>query len=116
MEELNVKVGDKVIVSGGWIKDTLATVTKITPTGRIRIDVFNDIQFDKYGRQLGCHEKWGSRKYIAICTPEYEKQIKEAAIIKTVIAYMHQVNEINIDQARAIWNILHPSQNIKEKE
>lgn len=114
MEELKVKVGDKVIVSSGWIEDRLATVTKITPTGRIRIDVFNDIQFDRYGREMGCDDRWGNRKRIAICTPENEQRIRETATIKTVIAYMHQVTEINIDQAHAIWKILHPSQDIEE--
>ena len=37
MTELNVKVGDKVIYHDG-ISSTVTTVTKITPTGRIRID------------------------------------------------------------------------------
>ena len=51
MEELKVKVGDKVLYNHWHFGTTeaITTVTKITPTGRIRID-FCDTQFDKYGR------------------------------------------------------------------
>lgn len=112
MKELNVKVGDKVIVRSNLSSDRIATVVKATPTGRIRIDTNQGVQFDKYGIEMGS-DVWG-RKYIKLCTPEDEKRIKEVATIKTVIKYMHEVEIINIDQARAIWDILHPSQDIEE--
>lgn len=54
MEELKVKVGDKLIYhSYGFNKiEKIATVIKVTPTGRIRIDC-NDSQYDKYGKIMG---------------------------------------------------------------
>lgn len=40
MEELNVKVGDKVLVSGRYKEDDyIAEVEKVTPTGRIRFTI-----------------------------------------------------------------------------
>lgn len=99
MKELKVKVGDKVIVSSGWIEDRLATVTKITPTGRIRIDVFNDIQFDKYGREMGCDDRLGNRKRIAICTPEnkrfehdYIRRWRVVAMLNNIKTHLNDPN------------------------
>lgn len=50
-KELNVNVGDDVLYRPSSYSriEKIATVTKVTPTGRIRIDKFTN-QFDKYGR------------------------------------------------------------------
>lgn len=55
MKELNVNVGDKVLYRGGNplnYTDEIREVTKVTPTGRIRISG-TESQFDKYGSQMG---------------------------------------------------------------
>lgn len=41
MNELNVKVGDKVYYNCGFglnIEEKITTVTKVTPTGRIKVE------------------------------------------------------------------------------
>lgn len=57
MTEINVEVGDKVIYHDG-ISSTVTTVTKITPTGRIRIEAAKNKQFDKYGVEMGVRLAW----------------------------------------------------------
>ena len=51
------EVGQKVIYDGNKI----STVTKVTPTGRVRIDYCPDYQFDKNGIMMGTdawHHHW----------------------------------------------------------
>ena len=57
MTELNVKIGDRVIYYSG-INSTVTAVTKITPTGRIRIEAAENKQFDKYGVEMGVRLAW----------------------------------------------------------
>lgn len=60
-KELNVKVGDTILVTNAPIFSEsniddileLTTVKKITPTGRIRVTGrYGDVQFDKYGVEM----------------------------------------------------------------
>ena len=52
IEPGTVNVGDKLIVKGRG-REFMRTVTKITPTGRIRIKDLDDFQFDPYGNEMG---------------------------------------------------------------
>ena len=74
IDPLNVKVGDKVVYHpiglvigsiGGGI-DRIVTVTKITPTGIIRVDYAPFIQFDKYGKAKGDY---------CVCLKELKKEV-----------------------------------------
>lgn len=104
---LNVAVGDEVLyVPASYNKtEKIAIVTKITPTGRIRIDK-SQIQFDKYGRQMG-NTGWIGRAYISILTPEKKQEIlRKNEIEKCKIIFENQKSNITFEQAREILNIL----------
>jgi len=104
MEKLDVKVGDTVIFRDEY-GSSITKVAKITPTGIIRVEANKYLQFNPNGRERG-GDTWNQHT-ISIPTDEEIKAIKDRAIIKTVVNYMHKVNDITIDQAKAIWNILH---------
>lgn len=104
MGELKVKVGDKVLYNHWYFGTTeaIATVTKVTPTGRIRID-FCDTQFDKYGRQIGRRNSY-SNSSISIPTEKDYKRIRENETISkaeslmknTKVTYEQEVEIIKI--------------------
>lgn len=105
MEELKVKVGDKVLYHHWYITTTeaIATVTKVTPTGRIRIN-FCDTQFDKYGRQIGGRDSYGSSR-ISIPTENDYKRIKENMAISKAKSLMKNA-KFTYEQAVKIIEIL----------
>lgn len=105
MEALKVKVGDKVLYHHWHITTTeaIATVTRVTPTGRIRID-FCDTQFDKYGRQIGGKDSYGSSR-ISVPTDDDYKRIKENMAISKAESLMKNV-KLTYEQAVEIIKIL----------
>lgn len=104
---LDVKVGDEVLyVHASYTRiEKIATVTKITPTGRIRIDGSSS-QFDKYGNQMGeCG--WRGRDYIYILTPDKKAEIlRKNEIRKCICIFDDMKNEITFEQAKGILSIL----------
>lgn len=105
MNELNVKVGDKVLVRNS-AKEYIAIVSKVTPTGRIKTDRTGDTQFDKYGRQMG-GDIW-YKSYIRIPSEEDCKRLKEMAIKRKALNLMNTYNmdNISVEQAEQIIAIL----------
>lgn len=106
-EELNVNVGDEVLYRPSSYSriEKISTVTKVTPTGRIRIDKSTN-QFDKYGRQMG-NVGWGGRDYIYILTPEKkEKILRKNEISKCICVFNDLKNKLTYEQAKDILNIL----------
>lgn len=105
MEELKVKVGDKVLYNHWHFGTTeaITTVTKITPTGRIRID-FCDTQFDKYGRQIGRRDSYSSSS-ISIPKDEDYKRIMQREVILKAESLMKNV-KLTYEQAVKIIEIL----------
>ena len=103
MEELKVKVGDKLIYhSYGLDKiEKIATVTKVTPTGRMRIDC-NDGQYDKYGKIMGQKNIWDTRSYLTIPTDEDIKRIEENNTIAKALYMVRELNKDNLDYDRAV--------------
>lgn len=76
MNELNVKVGDKVLLTySSYCKQhqRIVEVINVTPTGRIKVDGIN-VQFDKYGRRMGKRDFSSEFYQISFVT---EKQIVE---------------------------------------
>lgn len=108
MKELNVKVGDKVAYySGGFSKiSSICTVSRVTPTGRIRLKEHEGIVFDKYGKEMGKIDPWAGRDSILELTPEIEKQIIETSIIKQCLREMHNIKEIDYKNAIKILEVL----------
>lgn len=105
MEELKVKVGDKVLYNHWHFGTTeeIVTVTKVTPTGRIRID-FCDTQFDKYGRQIGKRDSY-SNSSISIPTEEDYKRIMQRRVISKAESLMKNT-KVTYEQAVEIIKIL----------
>ena len=104
MDPLNIKVGDKVIYNTLCTK-RIATVTKITPTGRIRIDCSSS-QFDKYGSEMG-PSIW-NHSHISEYDEEKGKEIMDQQYINYAIKLMREVHvkDITIDTAMKIIGIL----------
>ena len=79
MAELKVNVGDKLLYSYGYSYnrvEKIVTVTKVTPTGRIRID-FNDKQYDKFGNEMGRKDIWSSYSSLSVLTDKDFERIKK---------------------------------------
>lgn len=106
-EELNVNVGDEVLYRPASYSriEKIATVTKVTPTGRIRIDKSTN-QFDKYGRQMG-DVGWRGRDFIYILTPEKKEEIlRKNRISECICVFEKQKNKLTLEQAVKILKIL----------
>lgn len=106
MNELNVKVGDKVILRSycfGAMEDKIATVSKVTPSGRICVKECGDTKFNKYGSQMGTTGSW-HRSSLEELTPQKEKEIREKNTIRkcckameeTVLSYEKAVQILKI--------------------
>lgn len=106
-EELNVNVGDEVLYRPSSYSriEKISTVTKVTPTGRIRIDKSTN-QFDKYGRQMG-NVGWEGRDYIYILTPEKKEELlRKNEISKCICVFEKKKNNLTFEQAVKILEIL----------
>lgn len=102
-EELNVKVGDKVLYSLRTFSGTverIETVARVTPTGRIRIDGSGS-QFDKYGREMGC-DSWRGGAHLSIPTDEDYKRIEENAVISKAFSLMEKLNKKTLPYDKAV--------------
>lgn len=80
MKTLNLKVGDRVCyIRGNHLNAVreITEVTKVTPTGRIRIAADPDKQFRADGWELA--QK--NRTYIVELTPTLEKEVTEENVI-----------------------------------
>lgn len=99
MEELNVKAGDKVIYNYRG-QERIVTVTKVTPTGRIRID-FNDCQFNNLGNQIGNRDAWPC-PHIYEATPEDIKRIEQKEVVLKAYDLCHTVETKNISYEKAL--------------
>lgn len=97
MEELNVKVGDKVLVSKGSRyknEDFIAKVEKVTPTGRIRLSDRSPIQFDKYGREMGAISYYPYR--LSIPTKEDYKRVEKNRLVGKILYNIRSLNTDNL--------------------
>lgn len=99
MDELNVKAGDKVIYIHRR-QESIATVKKVTPTGRVKIDL-SDRQFNKYGDAMGSGDIWGS-PYIRKATPEDIKRIEQKRVILKAYDLCHTVETKKISYEKAL--------------
>ena len=97
MEELNVKVGDKVLVSKGSRyknEDFIAKVEKVTPTGRIRLSGRDSIQFDKYGGEMGAISYYPYR--LSIPTKEDYKRVEKNRLVGKILYNIRSLNTDNL--------------------
>ena len=108
MEELNVKPGDTLLCivhhySGN--KERFVTVTKVTPTGRIRVSGL-DTQFDKYGQQMGrgrgrasAFDSWAE---LSVPTPDDYKRIEKKATIAKAKAALERAAKSKLSYEKVI--------------
>ena len=104
MDELNVKVGDKLLYSYGYSYnhfERVVTVVKVTPTGRIRID-FNDTQYDKYGREMGNRDVWSCKSHLSMVTEEDIKRIRENDTISKALRLVKELDTRNLGHEKAL--------------
>lgn len=97
MEELNVKVGDKVLVSKGSRyknNDFIAEVEKVTSTGRIRLSDRDSTQFDKYGREMGITSYYPYR--LSIPTKEDYKRVERNKLVGKILYNIRSLNTDNL--------------------
>lgn len=91
MNELKLKIGDKVLITNGLpTEDKIGTVIKITPTGRIKLDIYTDYQFDKYGRQMGNRDIWSRSKSIRIPDKEDYNRVHKNEIIGHIYSKLNR--------------------------
>lgn len=98
MEILNVKVGDKVLVSKGSRyknNDFIAEVEKVTPTGRIRLSD-SSTQFDKYGREMGTNISSYYPYRLSIPTKEDYKRVEKNKLIGKILYNIRSLNTDNL--------------------
>lgn len=104
MSELKVNVGDKLLYNYGYPYnrvEKIVTVTKVTPTGRIRID-YNDVQYDKYGNEMGRKNMWSSYSSLSIPTDKDFERIKKNNAINKALSIIEKVNRKNLDYDKAL--------------
>lgn len=108
MGELNVKVGDRVaLYTRGYRRNASITkVTSVTPTGRIKVEDYNNIQFNKYGMEMGQKDSWIPRALLKELTPELEREIKEEEVIRKCFYKMQCVKKLSYMQAVKILEAL----------
>lgn len=97
---MEFKVGDKVIISSRYGK-AINTVSKITPTGRIKVD---GSYFDSRGYQIG-GDIW-NRNHIILATDEMINQIEEDFFIRKTIQNMKEIKSLAYEDAKQISEIL----------
>ena len=110
MNELNVKVGDKVLFTSvfqGKTAEKITKVTRITPTGRIRVEIAPEIMFTKCGHEMGRQHGLYTARCISALTPEKEKEIREREILNTCKrAFDLCKDKLTVKQATDILKIL----------
>lgn len=122
MNELKLKIGDKVLITNGLpTEDKIGTVTKITPTGRIKLDIYTDYQFDRYGRQMGNRDIWSRSKSIRIPDKEDYNRVHKNEIVGHIYSKIKQVNiqnfyDTNINTLEILNNCLDLIGESKEPE
>ena len=72
-----LNVGDKVVVDNGNGGRAVTTIIKITPTGRVRVNLNPSIFFDKYGKEMTHYDTWSrcSPMFLRPWTKELEEYI-----------------------------------------
>lgn len=104
MEELKVKVGDKLLYthySRGVKREKIVEVIKVTPTGRIRINN-DDSQYDKYGEKMGDHSIWTGHSYLRKLTEEDYIRIKKNNVIAKAKIVLQNIRLEDITYEKAL--------------
>ena len=105
----NLKVGDKVILNTGY-RTVVTNVTRITPTGRIRVAALRDIQFNSNGEEIVGKNTWAAAySFLEEWTQEKEDYLKKQKYERETIARvkdMFKKTTLSVSQAERILKIL----------
>jgi len=93
----NLKAGDKIIVTSRYYQ-TITTVEKITPTGRIKID---GEYFGKDGYAIGRGDTWYGRSHLKEATPEAVEKIRQNNIIDKAIEATRNIRKEKLTYEQA---------------
>lgn len=99
-----LKLGDKVIIASGGVyqRSYIATVDKITPSGRI---ICGDTTFNPDGWERGGRDNW-NRKYLREATPEKIQDIGDKEIISQARSIAGRIyggeQKITVEQAKVL--------------
>lgn len=88
-EELNVKVGDKVLYRFWTFSGTVERIEG------------SSSQFDKYGREMG-GDSWRGGSNLSIPTEEDYKRIEENAVISEDLSLMEKLNKKTLPYDKAV--------------
>lgn len=100
MEELKVKVGDKVLHTS-WSDRKITTVEKITPTGRIRVSC-STAQFDRFGNKMGNNGLYGDYAKISIPTENDYESIRREQVIHKAYRIIQELSRKKLKYDEAV--------------
>lgn len=109
MNELNVKVGDKVLLRRYYAycnqDEEIVDVVKVTPTGRIKVSGLN-VQFDKYGQKMGteafCSEFYQISSITKEQIIEFMERQRKNSIINKAVKICQKVSEKSLTYEQAL--------------
>ena len=98
----NIKVGDKVIVYGGYGGETIKEVEKITPKGFIRV---NGILYNQTGTQRSS-DRWFFSRIEPVTEEKIEKLRRRDYVRKITNKIVNMQKSFTYDQAVKIAEIM----------
>jgi len=108
MNELNVKVGDKVLLKySAYYKqyEKIVEVVKVTPTRRIKVGGLG-VQFNKYGQRMGDRGFCSGFYEISSVTEEqiieFMERQRKSSIINKAVKMCQKVSEKNLTYEQAL--------------
>lgn len=108
MNELNVRVGDKVLLRySSYCRqyEKIVEVVKVTPTGRIKVNGV-DVQFNKYGQRIGKRDSYSGFYEISPATEEeiieFKEKQRKNSIINKAVGLCQKVNKDNLTYEQAL--------------
>lgn len=99
---LDLKPGDRVVVSSRRSGRYISKVARITPSGNIRCD--NGELYEPTGSQK-TSDVWNI-SHISKLTPEIEEEIMQENYINRTLAKLHKISNLTYDQCKRLNAIL----------
>lgn len=117
MSKLNVKIGDEVLLhfskySKNYYK--IAVITKITPTGRIKVDNSNTF-YNENGVEMGNKDVWAGHSWLEELTEEKKQKLIHMRKAKEMKKHISdELNNLSYETLKKIEQII--LENAKSEE
>jgi len=108
MNDLNVKVGDKVILCNNWgFTSSVGTVIKITEKRKDFVVEYGGYKetYSSDGFRKGTDSLYNT-SYIKVLTPEIKEQLRQNKIIRKCRDAFEKKKDLTFEQAEKILKIL----------